>query len=238
MIDAMPTGQTIRARRLHQHSAPPAQGVVLFRLEEGERCVSVERIASAGEGRTAGKRVGLYPGTFDPVTLGHLDIVVRAVKLVDHLVIGIANNPSKTQAFSIKERIGMIRRETAALAGTSHATIEVSTFDTLLIQYARKIGASVIIRGLRAVSDFEYEFQMVGMNQHLDPEIETVFLMADPKHQAIASRLVKEIASFGGNVSAFTTPAVASARRKALREGRKWDRQTDYGGSEIRLSFS
>jgi pantetheine-phosphate adenylyltransferase len=159
----------------------------------------------------SGKRVGLYPGTFDPVTLGHLDIVSRAVKLVDHLVIGIANNPSKSQAFSMKERVAMMRRETAPLAGHSRATISVETFDSLLIHFARKIGASVIIRGLRAVSDFEYEFQMVGMNQRLEPEIETVFLMADPRHQAIASRLVKEIASLGGYVSAFTTPAVALA---------------------------
>ena len=157
-------------------------------------------------------RIGLYPGTFDPVTLGHLDIIKRAVKLVDHLVIGIANNPSKTQAFSIEERIAMLRTETAALTG--RATIAVETFDTLLIHFARKIGASVIIRGLRAVSDFEYEFQMVGMNQRLEPEIETVFLMADPRHQAIASRLVKEIASFGGDVAAFTTPAVAAALKK------------------------
>jgi pantetheine-phosphate adenylyltransferase len=160
------------------------------------------------------KRIGLYPGTFDPVTLGHLDIIRRAVKLVDHLVIGVANNPSKTQAFSVEERIGMLRSETAALAGNSRATIAVETFDTLLIHFARKIGASVIIRGLRAVSDFEYEFQMVGMNQRLEPEIETVFLMADPRHQAIASRLVKEIASFGGDVAAFTTPAVAAAIKK------------------------
>jgi len=159
-------------------------------------------------------RIGLYPGTFDPVTLGHIDIIKRAVKLVDHLVIGVANNPSKTQAFSVEERIGMLRSETAALAGNSRATIAVETFDTLLIHFARKIGASVIIRGLRAVSDFEYEFQMVGMNQRLDPEIETVFLMADPRHQAIASRLVKEIAAFGGDVAAFTTPAVAAALKK------------------------
>jgi pantetheine-phosphate adenylyltransferase len=159
-------------------------------------------------------RIGLYPGTFDPVTLGHLDIIKRAVKLVDHLVIGIANNPSKTQAFSVEERIAMLRTETAALTGNSRATITVETFDTLLIHFARKIGASVIIRGLRAVSDFEYEFQMVGMNQRLEPEIETVFLMADPRHQAIASRLVKEIASFGGDVAAFTTPAVADALKK------------------------
>ena len=160
------------------------------------------------------KRIGLYPGTFDPVTLGHMDIIKRAVKLVDHLVIGVANNPSKTQAFTIEERVAMLRSETAPLAGHGRATIAVETFDTLLIHFARKIGARVIIRGLRAVSDFEYEFQMVGMNQRLDPDVETVFLMADPRHQAIASRLVKEIAAFGGDVASFTTPAVAAALKK------------------------
>jgi pantetheine-phosphate adenylyltransferase len=162
----------------------------------------------------SGERIGLYPGTFDPVTLGHLDIIKRAVKLVDRLVIGIANNPSKTQAFSIAERVEMMRRETAPLAGDGRAAISVETFDTLLIHFARDVGASVIIRGLRAVSDFEYEFQMVGMNQRLDPEIETVFLMADPRHQAIASRLVKEIAAFGGDITAFTPPLVAKALKK------------------------
>jgi pantetheine-phosphate adenylyltransferase len=162
----------------------------------------------------SGQHIGLYPGTFDPVTLGHLDIIKRAVKLVDRLVIGIANNPSKTQAFTLEERIEMMRRETAPFAGDGRATIEVRTFDTLLIHFARQVGASVIIRGLRAVSDFEYEFQMVGMNQRLDPEIETVFLMADPRHQAIASRLVKEIAAFGGDVGPFTTPTVAEALKK------------------------
>jgi pantetheine-phosphate adenylyltransferase len=160
------------------------------------------------------ERIGLYPGTFDPVTLGHLDIVKRAVKLVDRLVIGVANNPSKSQAFSIEERVAMMQRETAPLAGDGRASITVETFDTLLIHFARQVGANVIIRGLRAVSDFEYEFQMVGMNQRLDPQIETVFLMADPRHQAIASRLVKEIAAFGGDVSAFTTPSIAEALKK------------------------
>jgi pantetheine-phosphate adenylyltransferase len=160
------------------------------------------------------KRVGLYPGTFDPVTLGHIDIIKRAVKLVDHLVIGVANNPSKTQAFDIQERVAMLRSETAPLAGDGRASITVETFDTLLIHFAKKIGARVIIRGLRAVSDFEYEFQMVAMNQRLDPDVETVFLMADPRHQAIASRLVKEIAAFGGDISPFTTPAVAAALKK------------------------
>lgn len=160
------------------------------------------------------QRVALYPGTFDPVTLGHLDIIQRAVKLFDHLVIGIANNPSKNQAFTIEERIEMMRRETAPLSGGERATITVESFDTLLIHFARKVGAMVIIRGLRAVSDFEYEFQMVAMNQRLEPNIETVFLMADPRHQAIASRLVKEIASFGGDVGAFTTPTIAAALKK------------------------
>ena len=160
--------------------------------------------------------VGLYPGTFDPVTLGHLDIVERAVKLVDHLVIGIANNPSKSQLFSLEERVDMMRRESAPLSGNGYASITVETFDSLLIQFARKLGARMIIRGLRAVSDFEYEFQMVAMNQRLEPDIETVFLMADPRHQAIASRLVKEIASFGGDVSPFTTPAVAEALKQRI----------------------
>jgi pantetheine-phosphate adenylyltransferase len=160
------------------------------------------------------RRLALYPGTFDPVTLGHLDIIQRAIKLFDHLLIGIADNPSKAQAFTIEERIEMMRRETAPMSGGERATIAVETFDSLLIHFAREVGATVIIRGLRAVSDFEYEFQMVGMNQRLDPNIETVFLMADPRHQAIASRLVKEIAAFGGDVSAFTTPAVAAALNK------------------------
>jgi pantetheine-phosphate adenylyltransferase len=157
----------------------------------------------------AKKRIALYPGTFDPLTLGHLDIVERAVKLVDHLVIGVAANPSKSPLFTQKERAAMIRHETSRLAGNGHATIAVQAFDELLIEFAKKVGAGMIVRGLRAVSDFEYEFQMVGMNQRLNSEIETVFLMADPRHQAIASRLVKEIAMLGGDVSPFTTPHVA-----------------------------
>ena len=155
-------------------------------------------------------RIGLYPGTFDPVTLGHLDIVKRAVKLVDHLVIGVAINAAKAPMFSLDERVAMLKDEAGRAAG-GRATIEVRPFDTLLVKFAAEIGASVIIRGLRAVSDFEYEFQMVAMNQRLSSEIETVFLMADPRHQAIASRLVKEIALLGGDIGAFTTPAVAQA---------------------------
>jgi pantetheine-phosphate adenylyltransferase len=163
-------------------------------------------------------RIGLYPGTFDPVTLGHLDIIKRAVKLVDHLVIGVATNASKTPLFTLKERLEMLRHETAPLAGDGRATISVQTFESLLIQFAQEVGASMIVRGLRAVSDFEYEFQMVGMNQRLNPEIETVFLMADPRHQAIASRLVKEIAMLGGDVSAFTSPYVSKLLVKRCKE--------------------
>jgi pantetheine-phosphate adenylyltransferase len=160
------------------------------------------------------KRIGLYPGTFDPVTLGHFDIIQRAVKLVDHLVIGVADNPSKAPLFSIPERIAMLRHEVQPLAGDGRATIAVETFQSLLVHFAQAIGASVIIRGLRAVSDFEYEFQMVGMNQRLAPEIETVFLMADPHHQAIASRLVKEIAALGGDVAPFTSAYIADSLKR------------------------
>ncbi|HEY1615016.1 MAG TPA: pantetheine-phosphate adenylyltransferase [Rhizomicrobium sp.] len=167
------------------------------------------------------RRVGLYPGTFDPVTLGHMDIVKRAIKLVDHLVIGVATNASKSPMFTLPERMEMVREETGSLAGEGRATIAVETFDSLLMNFAEKVGASVIVRGLRAVSDFEYEFQMVAMNQRLNSEIETVFLMADPRHQAIASRLVKEIALLGGNIAPFTPPRVAEklvARAGALRK--------------------
>jgi len=152
----------------------------------------------------------LYPGTFDPVTLGHLDIIKRAVKLVDHLVIGVATNAAKEPLFTLDERVAMVKAEAEKLAA-GHATIEVVSFDSLLVKFAAQVGASMIVRGLRAVSDFEYEFQMVAMNQRLNTEIETVFLMADPRHQAISSKLVKEIALLGGDISPFTTAAVAQA---------------------------
>ena len=166
---------------------------------------------------TTKKLTGLYPGTFDPVTLGHLDIIKRAVKLVDHLVIGVATNSSKLPLFTLDERVAMVRSEAETLAA-GHATIEVVPFGSLLVKFAAQVGASIIIRGLRAVSDFEYEFQMVAMNQRLNTEIETVFLMADPRHQAISSRLVKEIAMLGGDITPFTPPAVAQALVKRCKE--------------------
>ena len=165
-----------------------------------------------------GKRlIGLSPGTFDPVTLGHLDIIKRAVKLVDHLVIGVATNTPKNPIFSLQERVAMVKAEAEKVAA-GHATLEVRAFDSLLVKFAAEVGASVIIRGLRAVSDFEYEFQMVAMNQRLNTEIETVFLMADPRHQAISSKLVKEIALLDGDITPFTTAAVAQALVKRSKE--------------------
>ncbi|MEM9096310.1 MAG: pantetheine-phosphate adenylyltransferase [Pseudomonadota bacterium] len=154
------------------------------------------------------KRTGLYPGTFDPVTLGHLDIIRRSVRLVDHLVIGVAINRDKGPMFDLEERVQMLEQETAEIARASGVVIEVKPFENLLMSFAEQCEASVIIRGLRAVSDFEYEFQMVGMNRALNDEIEMVFLMADANHQAIASRLVKEIARLGGDVSSFVPAQV------------------------------
>ena len=161
-------------------------------------------------------RVGLYPGTFDPVTNGHLDIIGRAVKLVDKLVIGVAVNIGKGPLFSLEERVEILRQETAHLSQV--AVIEVKPFDSLLMHFAREVGAQMIVRGLRAVADFEYEFQMTAMNQQLDREIETVFLMADPRHQAIASRLVKEIAALGGDISKFVPVAVGEQLVAKLRK--------------------
>ena len=162
--------------------------------------------------------VGLYPGTFDPITLGHLDIVKRAVKLVDKLVIGVATNASKSPLFTLDERMAMMKHETAKLP-PGRAVIEVlPVSDILLVEFARSIGANMIIRGLRAVSDFEYEFQMAAMNQRLNMEIETVVLMADPRMQAIASKLVKEIAILGGDVTPFTSLYVAEQLVKRCKE--------------------
>ncbi len=154
-------------------------------------------------------RIGLYPGTFDPVTNGHMDIIGRAVKLVDRLVIGVAQNDDKGPLFTTVERVEMVKAEVAHI----DADIEVRAFSTLLMHFAEELDASIIVRGLRAVADFEYEFQMTAMNQRLNDDIETVFLMADPRHQAIASRLVKEIARLDGNIDSFVSPAVAAAVR-------------------------
>ncbi|MCO8144928.1 pantetheine-phosphate adenylyltransferase [Rhodovulum tesquicola] len=153
-------------------------------------------------------RIGLYPGTFDPLTMGHIDIITRACALVDRLVIGVAINRDKGPLFPLEDRVAMIEAECAVLSAQSGTEIIVHPFENLLIDCARDVGATMILRGLRAVADFEYEFQMVGMNRALDSSIETVFLMADARRQAIASRLVKEIARLGGDVSSFVTPAV------------------------------
>jgi pantetheine-phosphate adenylyltransferase len=161
---------------------------------------------------TKAKRVGLYPGTFDPVTNGHVDIISRAATLVDTLIIGVAVNKDKGPMFTLEERVAMVEEQCAKLKGG--AEIVVQPFDTLLMTFAESVGAQIIVRGLRAVADFEYEFAMTGMNQKLNPSIETVFLMADPTHQAIASRLVKEIARLQGSVADFV-PQEVEGRLKA-----------------------
>jgi len=157
-------------------------------------------------------KIAVYPGTFDPVTLGHLDIVRRGAHLVDKLVIGVTTNPSKEPMFSTAERLKMVRREVEGIPGN----IDVVEFDSLLMEFAEAQGATAILRGLRAVADFEYEFQMAGMNQQLNDDIETVFLMADASLQPIASKLVKEIARYGGAIDKFVTPAVAEDVRRHL----------------------
>lgn len=154
------------------------------------------------------ERIGMYPGTFDPVTMGHMDIISRALKLYDRLIIGVAVNEAKRPLFSLEERVATVEREVAKLAGEGKAAVEVKPFSGLLMHFAEACEAGSIVRGLRAVSDFEYEFQMASMNEQLNPDIETVFLMADVKHQAVASRLVKEIAKLGGDVSSFVTADV------------------------------
>lgn len=156
-------------------------------------------------------RTGLYPGTFDPVTRGHTDIIRRASKLVDRLVIGVAINRDKGPLFPLEDRVALIEGECVDIAASTGMVIEVHPFENLLVHFAEQVGAQVIIRGLRAVADFEYEFQMVGMNRALNTEIEMAFLMAGAQHQAIASKLVKEIARLGGNVSKFVSPAVEQA---------------------------
>ena len=165
-------------------------------------------------------RIGVYPGTFDPITLGHMDIITRAAKLVDRLVVGVTTNASKSPMFSLEERLAMVSRETASLGDS----ITIVSFDSLLMDFAERQGASIIVRGLRAVSDFEYEYQMAGMNQQINDRVETVFLMADVALQPIASRLVKEIAMYGGAIDCFVPAEVSrdvSARVAIL--GRRGD---------------
>ena len=159
-------------------------------------------------------RTGVYPGSFDPITLGHMDIIRRAAHLVDRLVIGVTTNPSKSPMFTLDERLQMVRREIKDVPGD----IEVVSFDSLLMHFAEREGATIIIRGLRAVADFEYEYQMAGMNQQLNDSIETIFLMADVSLQPIASRLVKEIAVYGGDIRPFVGPAVAEQVRERVAE--------------------
>lgn len=157
----------------------------------------------------ASERVALYPGTFDPITNGHLNIIRRGAKLVDRLVVGVAINAGKGPMFDLDERVAMVRAEVSAPWRNHETTIEVRPFEGLLVHFAEEVGAQLVLRGLRAVSDFDYEFQMVGMNARLNDEIEFIFLMASESHHFIAARLVKEIAVLGGDITSFVSPAVA-----------------------------
>jgi pantetheine-phosphate adenylyltransferase len=163
-------------------------------------------------------RIGLYPGTFDPITNGHVDIISRAARLVDRLVVGVAMNAGKGPIFSIEERADLVRAEIAGIAAKSGTEIEVRPFETLLIAFAKEVGAKMIVRGLRAVSDFDYEFQMAGMNYRLDPGIETVFLMASEHHQFISSRFVKDIAALGGDIASFVPKLTHEKTLEKLRK--------------------
>ncbi|MBN8889279.1 MAG: pantetheine-phosphate adenylyltransferase [Acetobacteraceae bacterium SCN 69-10] len=154
----------------------------------------------------SGERIALYPGTFDPIHNGHLDIISRAARLVDRLVVGVAINIGKGPLFDLDERVELVREECAAICARTGVRVEVRRFEGLLIQFARDMGAQMIVRGLRAVSDFDFEFQMAGMNYRLAPEVETVFLMASERHQFISSRFVKEVAQLGGDITSFVSP--------------------------------
>jgi pantetheine-phosphate adenylyltransferase len=154
------------------------------------------------------RRIGIYPGTFDPITLGHLDIIRRGTRVVDHLIVAIAGNDGKNPLFSVEDRLAMVEHDVASMRANG-TSIEVRPFDGLLVSFAEEVDATLILRGLRAVSDFEYEFQMVGMNSRLKPALETIFLMASDSYQFISSRFVKEICRLGGDISQFVTPAVA-----------------------------
>lgn len=176
-------------------------------------------------------RIGLYPGTFDPITNGHMDVIQRALGIVDHLIVAVARNAGKGPLFSTDERVETVQAEIQPLIDAGRK-IEVRPFDTLLMHFAMSVGASMLIRGLRAVSDFEYEFQMAGMNARLNPQVETVFLMASEGVQFISSRFVKEIGSLGGDVTSFVSPAVAA--RLARRFGQPEAQKLELGGSTAR----
>jgi pantetheine-phosphate adenylyltransferase len=169
---------------------------------------------------TKAARIGLYPGTFDPVTNGHLDVIARAARLLDKLVVGVAINTGKGPMFSLDERAEMVQAEIASIADKNGMSIEVMPFDGLLIDFARKLGASMIVRGLRAVTDFDFEFQMAGMNYRMAPDIETVFLMASERHQFIASRLVKEVAILGGDIASFVPSLTLERVMQRVRENK------------------
>lgn len=163
-------------------------------------------------------RIGLYPGTFDPVTNGHLDVIARAARLLDRLIVGVAINTGKGPMFSLEERVEMVQAEIASIANKNGMLIEVMPFKGLLIEFARSIGASMIVRGLRAVTDFDFEFQMAGMNYRMAPDVETVFLMASERHQFIASRLVKEVAILGGDITSFVPPLTLQRVMQRVRD--------------------
>jgi len=166
--------------------------------------------------------VGVYPGTFDPITFGHMDIISRATRVVDHLIVAVAHNAGKGPLFSVDERVQMVRDELGAIE-TNNAEVEVRSFRNLLMHFTQEVGARVIIRGLRAVSDFEYEFQMASMNARLGPDVETVFLTASERQQFIASRLVKEIAVLGGDITSFVSPRVAAHVKARCADPREFE---------------
>ncbi len=166
-------------------------------------------------------RIGLYPGTFDPPTAGHLDIIERALRVVDRLVVGVAVNAGKAPMFVLEDRVKMVEEAIFGLGGSADSRVEVRAFEILLMKFAKTCGASIIVRGLRAVSDFEYEFQMAGMNAHLEPEVETVFLMSSEQTQFISSRLVKEICLLGGDITDFVPANVKARLLEKVESGEK-----------------
>jgi pantetheine-phosphate adenylyltransferase len=172
-------------------------------------------------------RIAIYPGTFDPITNGHMDMIRRATRVADHLIVAVARNAGKNPLLGVDERLELVRAEIAALDSPAEGRrVEARPFDNLLMHFAQSVGASLIVRGLRAVSDFEYEFQMAGMNARLDPNVDTVFLMASESHQFISSRFVKEIGRLGGDISTFVSPRVAARLKARFAQERKTGNNT------------